>query len=101
MPPAGASFIGLDGLVLTPAGLIATQNGVNPVRILRLTLDAAGEHVTHVTPLISGRADLSDVALGCYSDGRYYFTGQSGWALFEPPTATQPARTVTISALKP
>ena len=101
VPPAGASFIGLDGLVLTPAGLIATQNGVNPVRILRLTLDAAGEHVTHVTPLISGRADLSDVALGCYSAGRYYFTGQSGWALFEPPTATPPARTVTISALKP
>lgn len=101
VPPAGASFIGLDGLVLTPSGLIATQNGVNPVRILRLTLDTDGENVTRVTPLVSGRADLSDVALGCYSDGWYYFTGQSGWALFEPPTATPPARTVTISALKP
>lgn len=100
-PPTGASFIGLDGLVLTPAGLIATQNSGNPVRLLRLTLDDSGEKVTAVKALVSGVAEMNDVALGCFADGSYFFAGQSGWALFDAPTATPPARTTTIFSLQP
>ncbi|MBI3886395.1 MAG: SMP-30/gluconolactonase/LRE family protein [Opitutae bacterium] len=101
LPPAGATFIGLDGLALTPAGLVATQNNGAPARLLRLALDASGEHVTAVKVLVSGVPAMNDLALGCFADGRYFFAGQSGWALFDPPTATPPTRAVTIYSLQP
>lgn len=101
LPPAGATFVGIDGLVLTPAGLVATQNSGNPVRILRLALDSSGEKVTAVKVLVSGVAEMNDLALGTFANGKYFFAGRSGWALFDKPTATPPARTTTIYSLLP
>ena len=44
--PDNVAVYGIDGLVATPAGLVAVQNGVQPHRLVLLRLDAAGARIT-------------------------------------------------------
>lgn len=113
--PANATFFGIDGLYAVPGGLLAVQNGVNPQRVLRIEVLPVGsglgptsaDRSSQATTLqnapaptrviASGRANMTDLALGQVFNGRFHFVGNSGWALFDPPPATSPAaRTVTI-----
>ncbi len=93
--PAGSTLFGVDGLYPVPGGLVAVQNGVNPQRILRLDLDAAGA-VTRVKVLLAGHAAMDDAALGQVVNGRLQFVANSDWALFEPPCAAPAPRNVVI-----
>jgi hypothetical protein len=95
--PANATFFGIDGLYAVPGGLLAVQNGVNPQRVLRIEPATSGASSARI--LASGKAAMTDLALGQVFNGRFHFVANSGWALFDPPPATQPAaRPVTISS---
>ena len=93
--PAHATLFGIDGIYAVPGGLVAVQNGVNPQRILRLTLAADGA-VAGARVLKAGHPAMSDVTLGQVVNGRFHFIGNSGWSLYEDPLATPAPRTVTI-----
>lgn len=93
--PANATFFGIDGLYAIPGGLLAVQNGVNPQRVLRIEPAAAGPSAARI--VTTGRPAMTDLALGQIFNGNLHFVGNSGWSLFDPPSATPPApRTVTI-----
>jgi hypothetical protein len=94
-PPPNATFFGIDGLYAIPGGLLAVQNGVEPQRVLRIEPRAEAPSPTRVVAAL--RPGMTDLSLGQVLAGRFYFVGNSGWALFDPPSATAPAtRTVTI-----
>ena len=93
--PAHTTLFGIDGLYAVPDGLLAVQNGINPQRVIRITLGPDGVP-TAVKPLSTPDPATSDLALGQVIDGHFDFVGNSGWALFEKPTATPAPRTVAL-----
>ncbi len=96
-PPAGSTLLGLDGLVATAGGLVATQNGVEPQRIVRIALTPEMESITGVTVLAAALPQLGDLSLITIVDGRPTFIAGAGWEGFDPQKTRQPpAHTVRI-----
>lgn len=92
--PPHTTLFGIDGLQAVPGGLIAVQNGINPPRILRLSLDATGLP-TAAKVLFAGDAATSDFSLGQVVGDHFEFVGTSGWGLFEnakTPPAPHPVK---------
>ena len=90
-PPPNTTLLGLDGLVATPAGLVATQNGVEPQRVVRITFTPEMESVTGVTVLAAALPHLTDLSLIAIANGRATFIAGSGWEGFDPEKSKQPA----------
>lgn len=84
-PPDDTTLVGIDGVTATANGhVIAVQNGVRPVRVLRVEFDAAVESVTSVSALDSGHLTLSAPSLGCIATGgNFFFVANPGWNRFE------------------
>ncbi len=93
--PTKSTLFGIDGLYSAPGALIAVQNGVNPARVLRIDLTAAGE-VKSVRVLVQGHPKMTDVALGQIVNGNLHFVADSGWSLFEKPGSAPAPRNVII-----
>ncbi len=98
-PLPNQTLLGLDGLYAIPGGLIATQSGSQPLRVVRLTLDGTGRP-TSLQVLESGHPKLNDLSLGTVVGDEFYFIGNSGWALFEKPETTPARRPVTVFKTK-
>jgi sugar lactone lactonase YvrE len=82
-----ATLTGLDGLVLDPrdGSLIATQNGVVPARVVRLTVD--GDRVRSQI-LVMNAPGLTEPTLGTIVDGAFVFVANAQWDAFAAATAT-------------
>ncbi|HYC02032.1 MAG TPA: hypothetical protein VED40_01990 [Azospirillaceae bacterium] len=58
--PAGATLVGIDGLVPAPGGgLLAVQNGFAPARLVRLSLSADGASVSKLEVLAAARPEFA------------------------------------------
>lgn len=76
--PATVTLLGVDGLYAAGANtLIATQNGTNPNRILRIRLD--GDGVAEVTTLAAGLPRMLDPTLGVIANKRFWFNANAQW----------------------
>jgi sugar lactone lactonase YvrE len=96
-PPPEATLIGLDGLVLVPGGLVATQNGIEPQRLVRIVLSPGLDRVTELTVLASGLPQMRDLALVTLVNERPTFIAGSGWEGYDPARRPDPpAHTVRI-----
>ena len=96
-PPKNMTLLGLDGLIAVPGGVVATQNGVEPQRVLRIGLNAATDAVTDVTVLASGQPALTDIALVALIDDQPTLIAGSGWDGFDAAKTKQPpAHTVRL-----
>ena len=101
--PPNTTLLGIDGLVRAPSGdFIGVQNGVRPNRVLRLTLDGAGESVATVAVLESSHLNMPAPSLGCIGPGGDFFlVGNANWTHFDDPGATAtPPRPVPIFKTK-
>ncbi|HVZ63319.1 MAG TPA: hypothetical protein VG936_01935 [Lacunisphaera sp.] len=92
--PAGFSLRGVDGLYAIPGGLVGVQNGLNPPRVIRLDLDAAGGLAA--ARVLRAGTDLTDLSLGQVLDQRFAFISHSGWDLFPNPAATPAPHSVLL-----
>lgn len=81
---AHAALNGIDGLIVAGHSLIAIQNGVNPNRVIRLTLDASGTKVIHWATLEANVPRLSEPTHGVLVGEKFYFIATSGWDRFGP-----------------
>ena len=102
-PLPDTTLLGIDGLVRAPTGeLIAVQNGVRPNRVVRITLDEAGEVVTDLTLLESSHLNMTAPSLGCIGPGgNFFFVGNANWTHFdEPGSVATPPRPVPIFKTK-
>ena len=89
-PPKDTTLLGLDGLVAIPGGLIATQNGTDPQRVLRIDLSPALDAITGVTVLAASLPHLTDLALITLVNDRPTVIAGSGWEGFDPAKTPQP-----------
>ena len=81
--PSDACLLGLDGMVRIGNALIATQNGVNPHRVVKIALDASG-HIARVTPLEVNHPRYNEPTLGVAVGSDFFYVANSQWELFEP-----------------
>ena len=81
---AHAALNGIDGLVLAGRSLIATQNGVNPNRVIRLMLDPTYTKVVRWTTLEANVPRLAEPTHGVLVGEKFYFIATSGWDRFGP-----------------
>jgi sugar lactone lactonase YvrE len=96
-PPAGTTLLGLDGLVAVPDGIVATQNGIEPQRIVKISFTPQAAEIAGVSVLAAALPHLQDLSLIALVDARPTFIASSGWEGFDPAAALQPApRTVRL-----
>jgi sugar lactone lactonase YvrE len=96
-PPPNTTLIGLDGLVAAPGGVVATQNGTEPQRVLRIAIGSAFDRIAAVEVLASGHPQLRDITLAALAIDRVAVIAGSGWEIFDPGKSPQPpAHTVRI-----
>jgi hypothetical protein len=78
--PNDVSLLGVDGLYAArPGVLVATQNGTNPNRVIRIALSADGRRVDRVDTLAANDPAMSDLTLGVIADGQLYFNANAQW----------------------
>ncbi len=96
-PPKNTTLLGLDGLVAVADGVVATQNGVEPQRVIHIALTPTLDRVTRVTVLAGGLPQMSDLTLLTIVNDRPTFIAGAGWEGYNPAKAKQPsAHTVRI-----
>lgn len=72
------ALTGIDGMYRSGRDLIAVQNGLEPNRIVRLSLDAAERRVSRATTLVRG-SKATELTHATVSGGWLYFIRKSGW----------------------
>jgi DNA-binding beta-propeller fold protein YncE len=72
------ALTGIDGMYRVRRDIIAVQNGLEPNRIVRLTLDPAMRRVVRATTLARGPSAQS-LTHATVSGGWLYFITKSGW----------------------
>ena len=77
--PAGTTLLGLDGLVATPGGVIAVQNGVDPPRLLRLGFEPGFHALRRVQVVAAGLPDFTDLTLVTTVRDQPLVVAGSGW----------------------
>jgi hypothetical protein len=95
---------GIDGLVAWRGGLIAIQNGVNPRRIVRLTLSRDGNRIAGVRVLESNNAQWGEPTLGIVREAEFLYVADAQWERYGAGGAAQgegPARPTPIRLLRP
>ncbi|MBI5691784.1 MAG: hypothetical protein HZC55_17005 [Verrucomicrobia bacterium] len=90
-PPPNATLLGIDGLILAADGLVATQNGVEPQRVVKFALNAELNALTGCTVLAAGLPDLQDLSLVTLMNGRPVVVAGAGWEGFDPAKSPAPA----------
>jgi hypothetical protein len=96
-PPEKTTLLGLDGVVAVPGGIVATQNGVEPQRVVHITLSREIDRITSVRVIAAALPNLTDLTLITLVNDRPTWVAGSGWDGFDPAKARQPpAHTVRI-----
>jgi len=89
--PANVPLMGVDGLVRHGDSLLATQNGIRPYRVVRLTLDAKGERVVAARTLEKATPALLEPTLGVVVDGWFHYIANAGWDSYGEDGSAPPA----------
>jgi len=89
--PADVSVLGIDGMYWHDGALIAIQNGINPHRVTRLSLDRTGLRVTGAEILEINRPWFAEPTLGAIVGSDLLFVANSQWFLFDEDGGLPPA----------
>lgn len=77
--PNGASLLGVDGLLIHDGALIAIQNGMSPVRVVRLELDESRQRVTAIRILESAHPRYGEPTLGTITGDALLYLANAPW----------------------
>ncbi len=78
----GVLALGIDGLYQAAGKLIGIQNGVEPHRVVRLTLDAQGDSLVGYEVLERRHPRFSEPTLGVLVGRDLYYVANSQWERF-------------------
>lgn len=78
-PAPGSTLLGIDGLYFYRHSLIATQNGTNPNRIIRLHLDRSLKAVERLEILEANNPLFDEPTLGVRVRDTFYYVANSQW----------------------
>lgn len=77
------SLKGIDGLSLYKNSLIAVQNGVNPLRVMRYYLDKEAEKIVRSEVLDWKHHDFNEPTMGTVVGDAFYYIANSQWGGYE------------------
>jgi hypothetical protein len=77
--PPELSLAGIDGLYLAGASLLAIQNGTDPPRVIRISLDAGLTRALTWQTEEANWPGLGQPTHGVVVGGAFYFIANSGW----------------------
>lgn len=81
--PANVTLLGIDGLYMHRGALIAVQNGVTPVRVVRFCLQPDGRRVTHAEALDRNPALADEPTLATIAGDSVFYVATSQWDKFD------------------
>ena len=84
------ALLGIDGLLFYKNSLIAIQNGINPHRVVRLTLTPALDRIMGATILEMNNALFDEPTLGTLAGDVLYYVANSQWGRFTVEGAIYP-----------
>jgi sugar lactone lactonase YvrE len=97
--PSDVALYGIDGLAWDTGSLVGVQNGVNPERVIRLTLSEDGTRITTATILDMGNARVAEPTLGVVAGGAFYYVANSHGALLREPNRVLAAQPLTAPVI--
>ena len=81
--PRDAALNGIDGLsVANRQTLIGVQNGTNPNRVIRISLDESGATVTKVETVAQNDSSIREPTHGVFVGNDYFFIANGGFGAF-------------------
>jgi hypothetical protein len=89
--PKNVTLVGIDGLVTVPGGIVAIQNGVDPQRVIRVTLTPELNAITSVSVLAAGHPHLTDLGLLTRVENRIAFVAGAGWENLDSARNREPS----------
>jgi hypothetical protein len=81
--PDKVSKKGIDGLVYYKKSLIAIENGVVPIRIMRYKLNESDTKIIDFEVLDNNREEFNEPALGALVRNKLYFFANSPWKFYD------------------
>lgn len=78
-PANSVTVLGIDGLYYYRGKLIAIQNGVNPNRVIALTI--SGDRIDSYKTLEANHSDFMEPTLGVLVGEEFYYVANSQWPL--------------------
>jgi hypothetical protein len=82
-PPPDTLLGGIDGLAAYGGRLVAIQNGIEPHRVLLLTLDDSGDRIAKVELLQRRHPAFAEPTLGVVVGDLFYYVANSQWGSFD------------------
>ena len=73
------TLLGIDGLYFYKGNLVATQNGTNPQRVVRLVLNREMNGVERVETLEVNHPQHDEITLGLVLNNSFYYIANSQW----------------------
>lgn len=81
--PREASLLGVDGIYMADKRtIIAVQNGVNPNRVIRISLNRSGT-VGRVETLAANLPSMNEPTLGTVDGNRFFFIANGHWGVVD------------------
>ncbi|HXD30946.1 MAG TPA: hypothetical protein VN643_07515 [Pyrinomonadaceae bacterium] len=77
------TMLGLDGLYFHSGKLIGIQNGVNPNRVVRLSLDGLATKVERFEVLEANNPVFDEPTLAVLKDGALFYIANSQWGMID------------------
>lgn len=74
---------GIDGLYFYQGDLIAIHNGLRPMRIVRYSLNKAGDQILDYTFLEKALPEMNEPTLGRIINGELYYVTNSPWGAYD------------------
>lgn len=100
-PAENTTMLGIDGLYFYQNHLIATQNGVNPQRVIKLQLSKDFERVERFEILEANNPLFDEITLGTLIGNQFYFVANSQWnALGDGGKFAAPEKLKELNILK-
>jgi sugar lactone lactonase YvrE len=90
-PAPNSTLLGIDGLYQHEGRLIAIQNGVNPQRVVRHTLNRNGDAVERFDVLEANNPLFDEPTLGVVVEDMFYYVANSQWGAIDNKGQLAPA----------
>jgi hypothetical protein len=88
--PAGTTTLGIDGIVLLDGAIYAVQNGVQPPRVVRLSLDPAGRSIRAVETLDRHLPLADEPTIATVMGDQLIYVADSQWEKYDGSGARRP-----------
>ncbi|HSS19930.1 MAG TPA: hypothetical protein VLL54_07645 [Pyrinomonadaceae bacterium] len=81
--PADGTLLGIDGLYNYHGNLIAVQNGVNPQRVVKLSIAPDLSHINRVETIAANAPVWDEPTLGVLVKDTFYYVANSQWGMID------------------